>query len=173
MATCTFVLNNQLFSTFVCEVGRFTAFSGNGPDRNNPSSEAVASNGPIPLGLYHIVDRASGGLLGPIKDFALGRDKWFALYREDGSIDDKTFVDAVQRGQFRLHPLGPRRMSTGCIVLQHPTEFEALRAYLLSSAIAHIPGTSMRTYGTVNVGQFVDTLDRRYRPNVPSQQGWG
>lgn len=30
------------------------------------------------------------------------RSVWFALYRDDGNIDDWTFIDRVERGHFRL-----------------------------------------------------------------------
>jgi hypothetical protein len=169
MVTCSLILNNLRFTKLVTDVGRFTAFSGDGKDRNNPSSESVRDGGPIPLGLYHIVDRPSGGRLGAIRDAATGRFEWFALYRDDGTIDDETFVDSVKRGQFRLHPLGPLGMSTGCVVLQYRAEFNSLRSCLLAAPVANIPGTSMRTYGTIDVVQLEDTLDPRYRQTPPRQ----
>jgi hypothetical protein len=152
MVSCFFSLNNQTFSSFIYDGVSCTAFSGNGPDRNNPASVCVSGNGPIPLGNYYIVDRASGGRLGGIRDWFTGRDQWFALYRDDGTIDDETFIGSVRRGEFRLHPLGPSGTSLGCIVLQYPNEFVALRTYLLASPAAYIPGTGTRTYGTVTVG---------------------
>ena len=95
--------------------------------------------------------RKSGGALGPLRDWVLGRDEWFALYRDDGSVDDATFVQSVARGQFRLHPLGPRRMSTGCIVLNDQAQFDLLRKYLVSNPATMVPGTSLRTYGRMEV----------------------
>jgi hypothetical protein len=157
-------LNNLKYTTLTCEAGSFTAFSGDGPDRNNPDATADLDRGPIPLGRYFILDRQSGGFLGPIKDYFLNRDKWFALYRDDDDIDDQTYVDSVKRGLFRMHPLGPRRMSTGCIVLQYTSEFERLRSYILRSAVEYIPGTGIRTYGTVTVGREAPaTLDPKFR----------
>lgn len=100
MPSCTFVLNRQTMSSVISPVGWFAAFSGNGPHRNNPDSQNVANDGPIPTGSYYIVDRKSGGALGPLRDWVLGRDEWFALYRDDGSVDDATFVQSVARGQF-------------------------------------------------------------------------
>ncbi|MDE8555645.1 DUF2778 domain-containing protein [Pantoea vagans] len=32
---------------------------------------------------------------------------WFGLFRDDGKIDDLTFVQGIRRGNFRLHPIGP------------------------------------------------------------------
>lgn len=159
MADCYFVLNNEQFSVFSYDGVRCRAFSGNGTDRNNPGSGAVAGNGPIPPGNYWIVDRQSGGTLGGLRDLVTGRDEWFALYRMDGTIDDETFIDGVRRGEFRLHPLGPSGTSLGCIVLQYPSEFAAMRTYFLGLAVSYIPGTKTRTYGTVSVGQLI--LDDR------------
>lgn len=151
MAACLFALNNDLFSPLDCDGTRYAAFSGNGQHRNNPDSEAVPSNGPIPLGTHFIVDRGSGGTLGHLWSWATNRDRWFALYKDDGSVDDETFVNGVRRGEFRLHPIGPARTSLGCITLQYPREFTQLRDYLLSQPVAYTPGTGTRTYGTVEV----------------------
>jgi hypothetical protein len=81
------------------------------------------------LRVYYIVARQSGGLIGPARDWLLGRDEWFALYRDDNAVDDWTFIRSVKRGLFRLHPLGPRRMSTGCVVLLYREEFDRLRQH--------------------------------------------
>ena len=75
----------------------------------------------------------------------------FALYRDDQSVDDYTFVESVRRSLFRLHPLGPRRISTGCVVLQYPDEFNRLRALLLKQPIRYLPNTGLRYYGELNV----------------------
>ena len=168
MVNCTFILNGMPFTTFTYDGRRCTAFSGNGPHRNNPGSENVPNNGPIPTGRYYIVDRQSGGTLGPLLDWIADRDIWFALWREDGALDDQTFVDGVRRGEFRLHPKGPRGISLGCITLEYRSEFDLMRAYLLAQPVSHIPSTRTRTYGTVDVGILVDTLDPRYRQGRPS-----
>jgi Protein of unknown function (DUF2778) len=152
MANCYFILNSQTFSPFTYDGASCTAFSGNGPHRNNPDSMAVPNDGPIPSGQYYIVDRQSGGTLGGIRDFFTSRDEWFALYRDDGTIDDQTFIDSVRRGEFRLHPIGPARTSLGCITLQHKSEYQKMRKYLLAQPVAYIPATGTRTYGTVSVG---------------------
>src|SRR4051812_12827573 len=152
MASLTFIFNGQSYTTLIAPVGMLTAFSGNGPHRNNPDSAGVADGGPIPGGIYYIVDRQSGGMMGSVRDWALDRDKWFALYRDDGTIDDFTFVSGVSRGLFRLHPLGARRMSTGCVVLQHQNEFDKLREHLLKEPMETIPGLGIRSYGVLSVG---------------------
>jgi hypothetical protein len=163
MADCTFILNGDTFSTFTYDGTRTRAFSGNGPHRNNPTSGNVPNDGSIPTGRYHIVDRQSGGTVGPLLDWMFDRDIWFALLRDDGSIDDSTFVDGVRRGEFRLHPKGPRGISLGCITLEYRSEFDTMRAYLLAQPVAYIPMTKTRTYGTVEVGYLNDALDPRYR----------
>ncbi|WP_261154663.1 DUF2778 domain-containing protein [Serratia ficaria] len=74
-------------------------------------------------GRYWIVDRPTGGIgsqaLTWAKDFVNRTDHatWFALYRDDHRIDDFTWINSVKRGQFRLHPIGPARLSLGCITL--------------------------------------------------------
>ncbi|NEU11206.1 DUF2778 domain-containing protein [Methylobacterium sp. BTF04] len=171
MIRLAFELNNDTVSVLKADK-EYVAFSGDGENRNNPSSGSIANSGPIPVGSYYIVDRESGGMMGKLKDKTLHRDQWFVLYRDDDSIDDETFVSSVKRGQFRLHPLGPRRMSTGCIVLQFPERFPDLRGYLLSQPAEKIPNTGIRTYGMVDVnGPKIDILDPRYRRGGGSGMG--
>ena len=153
MVNCTLVLNRLTMTSLITPIGWLAAFSGDGAQRNNPEGKSIANGGPIPPGADYIVDRESGGLLGPARDWVLGRDEWFALYRDDGEIDDATFVGGVRRGQFRLHPLGPRRMSTGCIVLNSHDEFARLRKYLLSRGQT-VTGAGMRAYGVINVASL-------------------
>ena len=167
MVNCTFILNGLLFTTFTYDGVRCTAFSGNGPHRNHPGSGHVPNDGSIPTGRYYIVDRQSGGRMGPLLDWFADRDLWFALWREDSVLDDQTFVDGVRRGEFRLHPKGPRGISLGCITLEHRSEFDTMRAYLLAQPINYIPNTRTQAYGIVNVGILIDTLDPRYRPGGP------
>lgn len=155
MVDCYFNLNWSIFSPFGYNGVSCTCFSGNGIHRNNPDSTAVASNGPIPTGVYYIVDRQSGGTLGGIRDALTGRSNWFALYRDDGTIDDETFIESVRRGEFRMHPTGPSRTSLGCITFQYAREFDSMRSFLRSSPITYIPDTGTITYGTVTVGTFI------------------
>jgi Protein of unknown function (DUF2778) len=125
MIRCTFLLNGYGLSTLsVPGVGFFPAYSGNeGSHRNNPDSVAVKGAGPLPPGRYHIVDRQTGGVFGGARDrfnskFSGSiRSIWFGLYRDDGNLDDNTFIDQVERGAFRLHPAGRDGTSNGCITL--------------------------------------------------------
>ena len=156
--TCTFKLNNKTFSTLYCAgVGNFIAFSGTDAGRDNPAAVARKDIGPLPPGRYYIVDRQSGGLLGGVRDFALDhfygtdRTQWFALYRNDGVLSDYTVVQGVRRGNFRLHPIGPRRLSEGCITLANPRAFQVLHDRLKATTPMRIPGFNGAVYGTVDV----------------------
>lgn len=157
MIRCTFHLNGYGLSTLSCPgIGFFPAYSGNeGPNRNNPDSIATPDIGPLPPGRYYIVDRPQG-LMSPIYDYfsshASGSDRelWFGLYRDDGNIDDSTFVEKVKRGNFRLHPAGYQGISKGCITLPSKNHYTILRNALLSTASVMI-SASLRAYGTVQV----------------------
>lgn len=158
MIRCTFKLNGNGLSNLSCPgIGFFPAYSGNlGPPRNNPDSVGIQGTGPLPPGRYYIVDRPRGGIGTFIKDaFASkvsgsDRDVWFALYRDDGSIDDITFIENVSRGLFRLHPAGYQGTSNGCITLPSPSHFSILREALLKTPTFLVSGT-LRSYGTVQV----------------------
>lgn len=157
LASCTYKLNSERFSTLICDGRSFVAFSGNANDVNSPAAVANTDSGPLPKGRYYIVDRQSGGRFGWLWDLGArlasgtARDQWFALYRSDGVIDDETYVDGVKRGKFRLHPVGGSRISKGCITLVSPVAFARLSAYLKGREPSYIPGTNIRSYGVVEV----------------------
>ena len=145
----TFELNNTPMSNLTCECGRsFPAFSGDADATNDPGATSIPDFGPIPKGSYYIVDRPSGGRLGRLREFISGSDKWYALYRDDGVIDDNSSVDGVTRGQYRLHS-GTR--SAGCITLQNADDFKKLRDLLSKTKKGKIPGTNIDYYGRVTV----------------------
>ncbi|KVD74820.1 hypothetical protein WS62_04300 [Burkholderia sp. ABCPW 14] len=155
---CTFVLNHRSLSTLTCPgFGSVPAFSGNGRYINDPGSTAVADKGPLPAGIYYIVDRQSGGHLGwfwdTVKDTALNthRAEWFALYRNDGQLDDWTAINGIRRGHFRLHPVGRMGESDGCITLASRAQFDKLRAFLKAQPAIQVPGTALKAYGRVTV----------------------
>ena len=131
----------------------YPAFSGNGEYRNDPNSTDIKDNGPLPAGTYYIVDRPTGGNLGSARDWVTGRDKWFALYADDGTIDDSTMSHGVERTNVRLHP---GTLSYGCLTLPSNKDFTAIRQELLSTAKSTIPGTSIPYYGTINVSPPTD-----------------
>ncbi|WP_369790258.1 DUF2778 domain-containing protein [Rouxiella sp. WC2420] len=156
--TCTFSLNSQPESLLQCYgIGSFPAFSGQKQGRDNPNLTSVVNIGPIPKGKYFIVGRQSGGQLAAIRQFFLkhvygtDRSEWFALYRADETIDDWTFIDGVKRGNFRLHPIGPMKLSEGCITLKRSSDFENLHNQLLRTSMISIPGSTLKAYGTVEV----------------------
>jgi hypothetical protein len=103
------------------------------------------------------VSRQSGGRLGWLRDWfkdrasAVRHEQWFSLYRNDNLIDDYTVIDGVKRGNFRLHPNGRFGVSEGCITLASKSQFDRLRAFLLSQETKVIPGTTIKYYGTVEV----------------------
>lgn len=158
MIQCTFHLNGRGLSNLSCPgIGFFPAYSGNeGGHRNNPDSVAVKGIGPLPPGRYYIVDRPTGGLGTSIRDsFYSGlsgsdRDVWFALYRDDGSVDDITFIDGVSRGLFRLHPAGYVGVSNGCITLPSRSHYSLLHKAIMRTPKFLVSG-SLYAYGTIQV----------------------
>jgi hypothetical protein len=137
-------------------IGDFAAFSGDGPGKDNPGAIAIPNVGPLPPGRYYIVDRGSGGIFTHLLDlfrtyvYGTDRSKWFALYNAN-TLDDWVFVDHVKRGNFRLHPHGPRNLSEGCITLADPVAYDKLRDGLKSSSTFAIPGGKGFAYGVVEV----------------------
>jgi RHS repeat-associated protein len=123
------------------------AFSGEGTYRNDPTCCNVKDKGPLPTGKYFIVDRPSGGRLGEVKDWVSGKDEWFALYRDDGTVDDTTTEGGVVRDNIRLHP---GSMSFGCVTVDKET-FKKIREILLKTQKEKIPGTTTDYYGTITV----------------------
>lgn len=158
-----FVVDNQPFSYLVMYgVGSFPAFSGDEIYRNRGGCTRLAGLGPLPSGKYWIVDRPGGGIGSRAKAWAtdtwntaLGartnRFEWFALYRDDNSIDDWTWVDGVKRGNFRLHPTGGSGHSYGCITLQSRGDFYRLRRALLQTTTIAAGTSGIRAYGWIEV----------------------
>jgi hypothetical protein len=97
MVECTFKLNGKPLSTFEMSSLKFPAFSGLGEHKNRREFACAAGVGPIPPGAYYIVNRQSGGRLGPLLDFIKDRSDWFALYAADKHIDDEVFCNTVKR----------------------------------------------------------------------------
>ncbi|WP_343073019.1 DUF2778 domain-containing protein [Brenneria izadpanahii] len=120
----------------------------------------MPDNGSIPAGKYWIVDRPAGGLGTQVrtwfydkwnyyaKDIPVGRGEWFALYRDDGSIDDYTWINGIKRGNFRLHP---GTVSKGCITLRTITDFQIIRNNLLRTSMVPVRSTSLMAYGSIEV----------------------
>ncbi|AXW61682.1 hypothetical protein CJO94_06680 [Ralstonia solanacearum] len=151
MVDCTFELNGQPMSTLKVGAATFSALSGRNSHLNKRQSACLAELGPIPPGTYYILDRQTGGRLGPLLDRIKDRLDWFALYADDGRVDDEIFCNQIKRGQFRLHPKGPSGRSDGCILIDDRRDFYRLRA-LLSCHRAHpVPGSNLVAYGNVVV----------------------
>ena len=150
MMNFTLELNGEEFSELRIGERQFKAFSGRGDYRNRRRFQCVAS-GPIPTGRYFIVDRPSGGRLGPVVDYVTGKDEWFALFADDERVDDSVFCAEVERGRFRLHPKGPRGISERCVTLEHREDFSAVRSMLLRAKKFEIPGAAFGAYGTLVV----------------------
>ena len=158
-----FVVNNTPLSPLsILGVGTFMAFSGDGFYRNRGGCTAIKDKGPIPAGKYWIVDRPIGGIRSQaqtwVKDawntmfYAPSNHwEWFALYRDDGRIDDHTWINGVERGNFRLHPIGGAGHSFGCITLQSRSQFQALRQALLHTTTIPACNSGLRAYGWMEV----------------------
>lgn len=76
--------------------------------------------------------------------------KWFMLWNP--KTGDSTMINGIKRGNFRLHPMGSRRLSEGCITVVDPSDFDRLSRYLRSHAPdLPVPGATLKAYGTVEV----------------------
>ncbi|MBB3322584.1 DUF2778 domain-containing protein [Atlantibacter sp. RC6] len=162
MVFCELNYNDKMFDNRLklrcADVGIFPVFSGLGAFMN-VLEFSRCKNGPVPTGKYWIVDRPMGGI-GSMERMVEKWIKtgnryweWFALYRQDGSIDDQTFVDGVNRGSFRLHPLRPdgTGVSDGCVTFCNQGDFYQFRQALLRSPQQPIPHSSLKAYGELNV----------------------
>ncbi len=145
-----FELNSRPMSTLTCDCGiSAPAFSGGGDAINNPKRVADANDGPLPPGVWYIVDRPIGGVRQLIHDWWSGdTDEWFALYREDGMIDDKTLVEGVLRQAIRLHA---GSMSVGCLTVTDRGKYNQIWQKLFTTETRFIPGTQIVYYGTITV----------------------
>ena len=158
MLNCTFLLNAKPMSTLCCPgTGYFPAYSGlAGVYRNNPQTIDKVKKGALPVGKYYIVSRPNGGWGSAVRDRLASwgsgsdRDLWFALFKDDGVIDDVTFINTVQRGSFRLHPAGYQGISEGCITLPSSSDFAILRDALLSTETFNLTPL-LTAFGTIHV----------------------
>lgn len=151
MHRCTFELNDKPMSAFTIGAASFPAFSGRDSHINKRVSACFVNLGPIPPGEYYIFDRQGGGRLEMFRNLFNNNSEWFALYAIDGKIDDETYCNRVKRGNFRLHPKGPRGISEGCITIEKLTDFHFIRAILKSTTPSAVPGSDLKAYGKVTV----------------------
>lgn len=151
MVECKFTLNDQPMSSLQLGATVVPAYSGLGKYVNRRAYACSPGMGPIPPGAYYILDRQSGGRLNSIRSFFHNKDSWFALYAVDGRVDDETFCDGIERGNFRLHPRGFTGRSEGCVVIDRVSDFQRLRAILKSIVPTIVVGTRFRAYGRLIV----------------------
>ncbi|MBN3801803.1 DUF2778 domain-containing protein [Paraburkholderia sp. Ac-20336] len=167
--TGKFVVDNQdICKLAIVGLGTFKAYSGNDQYKNRGGCTDVPDNGPTPAGKYWIVDRPTGGFRS--QAWATAKDignsiigspvdhrEWFALYRDDGVIDDVTWINGVERGNFRLHPFGGRGISPGCITLLNHADFMFIRRALLGTTTVSVRNSGLRAYGTIEVVTYGNT----------------
>ena len=148
----------KIAKLYCAGVGIFPVFSGLFPHTNRIGCGGN-ENGPIPTGKYRIVDRPRGGVRSRLKEYEkhirTGNDysSWFALYRQDGLIDDSTYIGETLRRSFRLHPLRPdgTGVSDGCLTFMYHADFDKLRSALLNSHTRDIPIIHLKAYGEIEV----------------------
>lgn len=137
-------------------VGTFDVFSGIEPTTNLAEC-ATKKNAALPAGIYWIVPRPVGSFANrvesAVKDWRNGtvHSDWFGLY-SNTTMGDHMFVNGVERGSFRLHPLRPNGggESWGCITFHSISQFQTLRRSLLHTQRQQIkPG--LEAYGRIIV----------------------
>jgi hypothetical protein len=65
---------------------------------------------------------------------------------------DKTNIDGITRGNFRLHPMGPRRLSEGCVTVVNQYDFDRLEKFLRSQKPSlPVPRTDLKACGTLEI----------------------
>ncbi|MCP3719209.1 tlde1 domain-containing protein [Paraburkholderia sp. CNPSo 3281] len=99
----------------------------------------------------------SHGVKNTVTGIPSHHSEWFALYRDDGKIDDFTWVKGIERGHFRLHPAGGRGISLGCITLPSYADFARIRQALLHTPAVSARDSGLRAYGTIEVIAYGDT----------------
>jgi type VI secretion system (T6SS) effector TldE1-like protein len=164
-----FVVDNKPLSPlFMFGVGSFPAFSGEDIYLNRGGCSKIPDKGPIPAGRYWIVDRPTGGwgsqMIARVKDLRNSfsgppshRDEWFALFFDDGQIDDYMWVEGVKRGNFRLHPKAGQGISKGCITLQSYSDFQIVRQALMQTTTVPAGNSGLQAYGWIEVITDGDT----------------
>jgi len=73
----------------------------------------------------------------------------FSLYANDGRIDDYTYCNQVERGQFRLNQKVGLGIRKGCITVEHRAHFNQIRSILTSVKLTKVPGSDNLMYGNV------------------------
>jgi hypothetical protein len=68
-----------------------------------------------------------------------------------------TWVNGVQRGQFRLHPAGGLGISLGCITLPSHSDFMRIRNALLHTSKIPASSSGLSAYGAIEVITYGNT----------------
>lgn len=150
MLEAKFKLNNRDMSRLVVGDRSFPAFSGDRHHTNQVSSQCVKDQGPIPKGSYYIADRASG-VFQKLNAWLESKEDWFALIGIDDNIDDFVKCQNVTRGNFRLHPMGDRGISLGCVTVVNSSDYLILRDLIRSQTPAEIGANGLNAYGILRV----------------------
>ncbi len=140
-------------------IGTFPVFSGQKPYVND-SRCAYLPNSAIPVGRYWIVDRPQGSIANRVRGWAIDfwnktdHSEWFGLFNAQ-TMTDSIFINGVNRGGFRLHPLRPDGSgeSEGCITFVNRADFYTVRQALLHRRKNRVPGSphGLMAYGYVDV----------------------
>ncbi len=151
MLDCKFALNGKEMSEFKIGASAWRAFTGQGSERNKRKFMCATPASPIPPGSYYIVDRPSSGALAGLKDGANAQGLGFALYADDGRIEDETMRDLIARGNYRLHPAGEVGSGMGCIKIHDKGQYQFIAKMLRNAIASPIPGSTMQAYGKLTV----------------------
>lgn len=152
MMDWTFELNGQALSALKHRTYSFPAYSGQGTHINKRTSVCHKSVGPIPPGVYYIVDRPNGGMLGGVRDaIRPERKQWFGLYADDEKLDDHVRCDRIIRGNFRLHPAARFGLSEGCITMPNISDFLMIRNLLSIEKPKPFGESDLKAYGRLIV----------------------
>lgn len=152
-------------------VGVFPVFSGVEPVTNIAEC-AFKRNAALPVGTYWIVDAPLGSFANrverAIKDFKNGtnHDEWFGLFSST-TMSDQLFVNGIDRGSFRLHPLRPngRGESWGCITFYNIPDFQLVRRALLRYRKVRVTGgKGLMAYGRIDVTGRTDYASCKINP---------
>ncbi len=150
--------NRQRATLHVYGIGNFDVFSGKPGYINHPECSYV-ENAALPPGQYWIVDRPAGGFANQVRGGFLdmihgtSHDQWLGLFSSQ-TMSDHVFVNGIERGAFRLHPLRPNGEgeSWGCITFYNVADFNSVRKAIVARKKFKVPGkSSLMAYGRIDV----------------------
>ncbi len=162
--------DRQRLKLHVYGIGTFPVFSGIAPVTNIAEC-AYIRNAALPVGTYWIVDAPKGSFANRVerfvKDFKNGtnHDEWFGLFNAQ-TMTDHVFVNGVDRGSFRLHPLRPNGEgeSWGCITFYNILDFQRVRSSLLKRNKIRVPGgKGLLAYGRIDVTGSTNYASCQYK----------